>query len=168
MQPVKTSDNYPLALGEIAANLRGLELLLRFFLDKVDSKRYGSPPPIVEPGKIKKGDVVPENYFTNWDTLGELVKKYNSLVTSQKAPELCVDETVVMLRDALAHGRVLGRQPTPPHQLYKFGKPKNGQVTVEDVADLTESELAMYNSRVSEQIAQVIEACERFCPSVFG
>jgi len=164
MQTQKAFDNYQSALGRTIGNLHSLELLLRLFLHNVDARRYGSPPPEVGLDKIKVGDVVPENYFTNYDSLRDLVKKYNNLVTSQKAPGFCVDETVVKLRDALAHGRVLGQQPAPPLQLYKFGKPKSHQVTVEYVADLTETELAGYIRRLFEQLKKVGEACKRFCP----
>ena len=135
----------------------------------MDSKKYGSPPPEFDLYKIKVGNVVQENYFSNYDTLGDLVKRYNNLVTFQKALELCVDETVVKLRDAFAHGRVLGKQPALPLQLYKFGKPtKSHQVRVEHVANLTESELAGYIRRLFEQIKKVEEACKRFCPSALG
>ena len=165
----RKTDYHALGLGKITGNLHSLELLLRLFLHNVDLKRYNSPPPEVNLDKIKVGDVVSENYFTNWDTLGELVEKYNNLVTTQKTPELRVDERVVNLRDALAHGRVLGQDPAPPLRLYKFGKPTKGhRVTVEYVADLPKDELASHIHRLFQQAKKVKRACERFCPSALG
>ncbi|OIP87722.1 MAG: hypothetical protein AUK24_09050 [Syntrophaceae bacterium CG2_30_49_12] len=169
MQSQKGLDNYQRALGQIIGNLHSLELILRLFLHNVDSKRYGFPPPEVNLDKIRVGDVVPESYFVNYDSLKDLVKKYNSLVTSQNAPDLCVDETIVNLRDAFAHGRVLSPAPTPPFQLYKFGRPtKSRQVLVEYVTSLTERELAGYIRRLFQQIKKVEEACKQFCPSALG
>lgn len=169
IQTEKAFDNYQRALGRTVGNLHSLELILRLFLHNFDSKRYGSPPPEVSLDKIRVGDVVPENYFVNYDSLGDLVRKYNDLVTSQKAPELRVDETTVKLRDAFAHGRVLGLAPTPPFHLYKFGRPsRSRQVTVEHVTALTESELAGYIRHLFEQIKKVEEACKRFCPRALG
>ncbi|MBI4216365.1 MAG: hypothetical protein HY687_03105 [Chloroflexi bacterium] len=156
-----------MALGRTIGNLHSLELLLRVFLHHMDKSRYGTPPPEVHLDKIKVGDVVHEIYFTNYDSLGDLVNKYNTVI-SQKAQALCVDGVVVKLRDALAHGRVLSRQPGPPFQLYKFQKPSNGQVVVEDVADLNENELNRYIHLTFKEAKKVEAACRRFCPNAFG
>lgn len=161
-------ESYALALGKIVSNLHGLELLLRVFLHNADKKRYRSPPPEVDPDKIKVAADVAENYFTNYDSLGDLIKRYNGLVAGLKAPELRIDETLVRLRDALAHGRVLGSKPEPPLRLYKFGKPTNNQVPVIDIIDLTDARLKKEISRVFGESMKVKKACEHFCPSAVG
>lgn len=169
MQTQNSSDNYQRALGKIIGNLHSVELILRLFLHNVDLKRYGSPPPEVSLDNIQVDNFVQENYFVNYDSLGDLVKKYNDIVASRGMSELRVDESTIKLRDAFAHGRVLGSQPSPPLTLYKFGKPSGEhQVKVERITNLTEKELAGYIRRLFDQIKKVEEACKRFCPKALG
>ena len=52
------------------------------------------------------GQRVPVNSFTSYDSLGNLVRQFNAVVETFDSG-LVVDETVVELRDLLAHGRVL-------------------------------------------------------------
>jgi len=136
-------DNYARDLGKVIGNFHSLELTLRVFLHNVDWDKYGSPPPEVSLAKSKAGDVIPENYLTNWDSLRDLMKKYNDLVASCGSPELCGDETTVKLRDAFAHGRVLGVQAESPFRLYKFRKPtRQHRVTVERITNLSKEVLS--------------------------
>ncbi len=169
MQTQNLFDNYLRDLGKVIGNLHSLELMLRLFLHNVELKRYGSPPPEVSLDKIKVGDFIQENYFVNYDSLGDLVNKYNDIITSRGSSELSVDETTVKLRDAFAHGRVLGSQPSPPFKLYKFGRPsRKCRVKVQRIANLTEKELAEYIRHVLNQIKKVEEACKLYCPEIIG
>ena len=161
-------DRYALALGKIVSNLQSLEVLLRVFLHNVDKERYGSPPPEVGLNKINVGLEVPENYFTNYDSLRDVISKYNNFISKLRQPELRVDETLVALRDAIAHGRVVGLKPEPPLQLYKFGKPANSQVPVIDTIDLTDAKLKRDIRRVFGELMKVKKACEHFCPNALG
>ncbi len=169
MQTQELFDNYCRDLGKVIGNLHSLEMMLRLFLHNVDMERYGSPPPKVSLDNIQVGDLIQENYFVNYDPLGSLVKKYNDIVTSRGTVELCVDEITIKLRDAFAHGRVLGLQPSPPFTLYKFGKPSREQkVKVENITNLSKEELAEYIRHVLSQIEKVENACKKFCPDVIG
>ena len=169
MQTQNLFDNYLRDLGKVIGNLHSLELMLRLFLHNVELKRYGSPPPEVSLDEIKVGDFIQENYFVNYDSLGDLVNKYNDIITSRGSSELSVDETTVKLRDAFAHGRVLGSQPSPPFKLYKFGRPsRKCRVKVQRIANLTEKELAEYIRHVLNQIKKVEEACKLYCPEIIG
>jgi len=169
MQTQNLFDNYLRDLGKVIGNLHSLELMLRLFLHNVDLERYGSLPPEVSLDDIQVGNFVQENYFVNYDSLGDLVKKYNDIVTSRGMSELRVDESTIKLRDAFAHGRVLGSQPSPPFTLYKFGKPsRKCRVKVQRIANLTEKELAEYIRHVLNQIKKVEEACKLYCPEVIG
>jgi len=62
-------------------------------------------------------------------TLKILINKYNNIPKILTAG-FNIDETIVDVRDAIAHGRVFGNNPEPPMTLLKFDKPKNKQVTV--------------------------------------
>ena len=169
MQTQELFDNYCRDLGKVIGNLHSLEMMLRLFLHNVELKRYGSPPPEVSLDKIKVGDFIQENYFVNYDSLGDLVNKYNDIITSRGSSELSVDESTIKLRDAFAHGRVLGLQPSPPFTLYKFGKPsREHKVKVENITNLSKEKLAEYIRHVLNQIKKVEEACKLYCPEIIG
>ncbi|MCK4466908.1 MAG: hypothetical protein KAU60_01000 [Desulfobacterales bacterium] len=119
-------DDTAFKLGKIVNNLQSLECILRMFLkeanDESSSTQYFN---------LKVNDEVSEDSFTNYDTLGQLIKKYNAHV-SVVDKALCISAEVVPLRDALAHGRVFSTNPNPihPYLLLKFSKPANGKVKV--------------------------------------
>jgi len=113
-------------LGKIVGNLQSLEFLLRTFL-----KEANGEPSSTQYFNFEVNDEVSEDSFTNYDTLGQLINKYNAHV-SDVDKELCISDKVVPLRDAIAHGRVFSTKPSPGHpsQLLKFTKPTNGKVKV--------------------------------------
>lgn len=119
-----TTDDHVLGLGRILGNLHSLEFAVRMYLWKHE-KKVAIQPSLAMDG-LRPGDVVPENAFTNYDTLLTMIRRYNVLV----ATPLQVAESVVDLRDALAHGRVSGRTAAMPLRLLKFGKPAAGSATV--------------------------------------
>lgn len=169
MQTQNLLDNYCRDLGKVIGNLHSLEVMLRLFLHNVDLERYGSPPPKVSLDNIEVDEFVQESYFVNYDSLGDLVKKYNDIVTSREMSELRVDENIIKLRDAFAHGRVLGSQPSPPFTLYKFGKPSGEhQVKVERITNLSKENLAEHIRHLLGQVNGVEKACKTFCPDIIG
>ena len=113
-------------LGKIVSNLQSLECLLRMFLKEANGESAST-----QYFNLKVNDEVSEDSFTNYDTLDQLIKKYNAHV-SVVDKALCISAKVVPLRDALAHGRVFSTNPSPGHpsQLLKFDKPVNGKVKV--------------------------------------
>lgn len=153
---------YELALGQIVVNLHSLEFLLRLFLHNVDKERYGTPPPQVRQNEINVGARVAENYLTNYDGLTDLIKKYNNLIEKLGKTELKIDEKPVLLRDALAHGRVIYPKPEPPPRLYKFGKPTESGVPVIDIIDFTDAWLRENRGCVHEAFMKVKQACDSF------
>jgi len=160
-------DRFALLLGKIMNNLLSLEFVVRLFLHEVEQTRYGWPPR-TDVGTIKAGDVVPESYLTNYESLGKLIDKYNAVVQCRGAPDLRVDRVVVVLRDALAHGRMLSDTPLSPPRLYKFGKPKERMVPVDVVQDLTEGTLSNWVKSVLGEVGKVVEAHKRFRTGVVG
>jgi hypothetical protein len=54
---------------------------------------------------------VPENYFTNYLSLGQVIDHYHNTLTEDEAKKFTVDKAVVTVRDCLAHGRLY-----TPHQ----------------------------------------------------
>ena len=109
-------DEESLFVGKFVINILALEGLLRAFLHYTDKARYGNPPPEIDLDKLKVGQTVPENYFSNYDSLGTLVDSFNAAVVDLGGKELSVDRGLVEFRDALDHGRVPcpGRARTAP------------------------------------------------------
>jgi hypothetical protein len=112
-------------VGEIIVNLQTLEFLLRRFLFGMRrehaEKRYEN---------LVVGDEVSENSFTNYQTLRQLIKDYNTQVP-QSRPELKLSiSDLTRLRDALAHGRIFSVASDDDYLLLKFSKPVDGKIKV--------------------------------------
>ncbi len=124
------ASDHALRLGKLLGNLQSLEVLLRLYLQKAS--------PTSKPGKSKKlsywelgeGDEVDEDEFTNFDSLGQLIKKYNDQI-AQTEPTLSVDMQIVDIRNLLVHGRVAGTgEDTTTLKILKFTKPNSGKAVV--------------------------------------
>ncbi len=86
-----------------------------------------------------------------------LVDKYN-LVVKNSNPNFVIDTSVVVIRDALAHGRIAGQAPSFPLSLLKFGKPNKKMVQILTKAVM---DLAWFKDNltlVHEQINKVVDA----------
>ena len=104
--------NHALHLGKLFGNLQSLEALLRVYVLAIARKQ--KPPVSVGPSywNLSVGDIIGEDAFTNYDSLGALVGKFNADVQPRDAA-LRVDSTVASLRDLLAHGRIAADNPDP-------------------------------------------------------
>ncbi len=110
-------------LGKLVANMQTMETLLRFSLLVAVTPKNTAP----EYHKFERGDVVGEDVFTDFRTLGELIGAYNR---SPQSAGLELDGTLQDVRDAIAHGRVFSTNESDPQLLLKFDKPKRGKVAV--------------------------------------
>ena len=118
----RSVDTHIRNLGALVANLQTLE----FYLRAVLSELPGSAPCGLAPGQniydLTVGDELACCPMTDFDTLRELIKKYNRVAVVRGWHQ--VDTSLVEIRDALAHGRIA--YPTDDHQyahLMKFSKP---------------------------------------------
>jgi|SRR6185369_4840576 len=91
--------------------------------------------------------------MTSYDTLCQLVTKFNDEMKRRGAPPL--DTSVVELRDALAHGRVSAAPPEENLRLLKFSKPVKGKVQVTFNEVMTEQWFKHRKSHVFALIQQV-------------
>ena len=154
--------NYPLHLGKLLGNLHSLEVLLRVYLLGFAQNGGPSAASKVAYWNLSVGDAVEENEFTNYDTLGKLIDRFNANVEPQD-PKLRLDTAVVSVRDLLAHGRVSADQPSPDRlKILKFGKASGGVVKVTACALMDEKWFAEQNTLVREQLFRVREAYNRF------
>ena len=115
-------------IGKLIANLWSLETALRFFLIKRLKEEEGF-------NKIRKvsiGDTLDATHFTNYDSLGKLIERYNKFSTSEE--NKLNKEKLLLIRDVLAHGRILidDMEDIESWCLVKFSEVKEDQVTVEN------------------------------------
>ena len=115
-------------LGSLLANLQSLEFILRAYFASLQNAATIGLPHGVDVYTVPVGGTLPESPFTNYDTLGQLIAKYNELARQQDRQEL--DTSLVEVRDALAHGRISAAATEETLRLIKFSKPKNGIVCV--------------------------------------
>jgi hypothetical protein len=138
-------------VGNIVTNLQALESVLRGFLVEKYGQCAGFP---------KMGDKTAcRNYLTNFISLGELIKDYHRCLDEHEK-KYAVDESVVLIRDALAHGRlfVRGNDPRPPFELWKFGKANSdGKMPVEFSEPLTQEWLKSKWLLIDNERQKVLE-----------
>lgn len=101
------------------------------------------------------GDHVSDNAFTNYDSLRVLITKHNSSLGDEHR-HLAVDDSIVEVRDAVAHGRVYRELDGSSLRLLKFTRPEGGKVTVAFACDMTPEWLQQQTTRVWRQILNVM------------
>lgn len=157
-------DKHTLSLGKLVVNLQSLEFLLRGFLSTIydlDSNGLipGMPRDMYD---LDVGTVVPENYLTNYYSLGQLIDKYNSYVNARDTSLSINKQILVDLRDALAHGRVSGPAPSPPLKIIKFDPPRGGQVRVTFSQTMDENWFKSQIPLVYAELKKVYNACKLY------
>ncbi len=152
-----SNTNYSDNLGRLITNLHSLEVSIRDFLFTNDFGLEAATVHVQSLRELKIGQSVSENHFTNYNSLRTLIVKYNEQV-STFASELIVDDDIVNLRDALAHGRVFSFEPSSPSILLKFSKPKNGNTEVEFMAIMTRDWFDEQIKWTQNELKKVVEA----------
>jgi len=141
-------------------NFQSLEFALRAFLvnNEIASGIISSQG--INPTEMNRGDIVPENAFTNWNTLKQLIEKYNSNPKVLSAG-LIIDKTLVDIQDAIAHGRVSALTPSASPKLLKFSKPEDNQVKVTFSVSMTKEWFGEQIKRAYSAVLKVSEANEK-------
>jgi len=165
LKPIDTIalvDQHASDLGKLVSNLQSLEFALRAFLVNDEIRAGRSFPQSANLNNMDIDDVVPLNAFTNYDTLGQLVRKYNSNRTVSSAG-LTIDGTLADIRDAIAHGRVSASTPSEDLQLLKFSRPRRNEeyVKVTFSAAMTKEWFGEQIRRTHNAVLRVNEANER-------
>jgi hypothetical protein len=120
---------YAALIGRVVANLQALEFLLGVFLYNKADPPHNPLPTGKSLCSLSVGDVVGENALTDFSPLGKLIDRYNRSIGAS-CPNLLVDRSIVELRDALAHGRLLKEAANEDLILVKFGNPSSGSTRV--------------------------------------
>jgi hypothetical protein len=142
-------------LGHIVTNLQSLEFALRLFLDEIQGHPGGTKDRPTDFTELTVGEWVPEDYFTNYDTLKQLIRKANVELQTHGLSE-CIDESLVELRDAIAHGRVLSLHPAGPFRILKFSKPVEGRTQVRISVEMTPEWLSQQTRRTHDEILKIV------------
>jgi hypothetical protein len=99
----------------------------------------------------KRGDRVPLNALTSWAQLGDLIKAFNDSQAAHNPP-LHIDPSLKALRDAFAHGRIVGNDSLSNLIMMRFAKPKGAEVFVEERHELTLEWMKAQSARVREAL----------------
>jgi len=153
-------EKYFEGLGKLVANIQSLEFALRAFLVNYEIASGGTFHQSTNLDDMNEGDIVPENAFTNYDTLRQLIKKYNNNPKILSA-RLIIDETIVDIRDTIAHGRVSAATPSSSLKLLKFNEPKNNKVKVTFSVTMTKEWFGEQIKRVYNAVLKVSEANDK-------
>jgi len=145
----------PTNIGKIVANLLSLEVALRLILDELQSIHGAGKRTQIDFMKLTKGEWVPENYFTNYYSLKKLIQNVNFELQSRGLSER-VDDSIVELRDTLAHGRILALNPDGPYRVLKFSTPKDSKVQVTVSIDMTQDWLSQQIKRTANELQKVV------------
>ncbi len=89
-----------------------------------------------------------------------MIKKYNKIIKGCDK-NLMVDQILVDLRDAIAHGRVFTNGNSDSFQLLKFSQPKNGNVKVDFCANMTEEWFRKHINVLRENIIKIQHTLEK-------
>ncbi|MGH8319796.1 MAG: hypothetical protein ACREUL_17805 [Steroidobacteraceae bacterium] len=126
---------FPDALGRLLSNIIQLEFAVRVALHLQEPEEARMSTEILR--SIKVGDLLPGTYLTNWMQLEQLIDDYNARERDRGSTP--IDEGIVELRHALAHGRLTASTLTSEYSLFRFSRanPQSGAVTVERIDVLT-------------------------------
>ena len=149
-----TLDEHIRHLGGLVTNFHALEFLLRAFLQNLAGARPVGVPYGTDIYSFPVGSYLPESELTSYDSLGQLITKYNEEMKKRGLP--LIDASLVDVRDAIAHGRV-SSEIADDMRLLKFDKPANGRVQITFNEKLTESWFNSQKKRVYGTIQAVYE-----------
>jgi hypothetical protein len=159
---------YPTTLGKLTINLHSLEVKIRLFLLICDIGNEEATKYAQNLRTLKIHQEVDTNPFTNYDTLKELIEKYNKQILSYSFNGLTISKDLWKLRNALAHGRAFKIEPSTkdtPLTLLKFsGTDKNKtkcKTKVDFLEVMTQAWLDEKTNWVLQEYNKVIEACRK-------
>ena len=145
-------DKYKIRIGEIVINLHGLEAMIRAVLCKINE----DSEPHIEDEDIVEGAILPVTSYTNYKALPALIKELNKWCA--KNDSKMIDLEVTIIRDRLAHGRIMSSTKAGTPRLDIFSDPKDGNtVTVLYAQRLDDELLGSWLNQIAKQMKIVHE-----------
>lgn len=151
-------EDHALHLGKIILNLHSLEFILRVCLDRLPTAPASGLPWGTDIYTKPVGTILPVSDLTSYESLGQLIERYNAEVEKRKIGNP-VDLALVEIRDAIAHGRVSTKEEAPMH-LIKFSKPRDGKVSITFNLVMDEEWFKSSSKRVRDAIFIVYETVQ--------
>ena len=153
-----TLDEHCNLLGRLVGHFQSLEYILRGFLQELPSARPIGIPYGTDIYSLSVGAELPESEITSYDSLDDLIKKFN--IEMKKQGLSTIDKKVLVdVRDALAHGRVSSSTPDDNMRLLKFDSPKNGCVHIVFNQQMDEAWFKAQITRVKQAILAITQLC---------
>ncbi len=154
------------SIGKIELNLRSLEFVLRLFLYNIYDLHEEEKGTSIDFMEVFIDEYVPENYLSNYDSLDKLINQVNAELKNRDLVEQ-IDDSIVILRDTFAHGRVVSNKPEGPYRIIKFSKVKKNMVQVESVFDLTPEWISLQVNRTEREVQKIIKICHKLGLTIF-
>ena len=126
-----TAEWHAFNVGWLITNLQELEYSARIAVAMMSGA-----PPTENLLALRRGDVVPETFMTNYDQLRAVLKKFNDGASARHRLKV---QRLVALRDQFAHGRIVATASIFSLTLVKFERPVDGQVPVAACIEMTEA-----------------------------
>ncbi len=121
-------DEHARNIGGLICNLQSIEFEIRCLLSWANYPEASGLPAGHRLSELSEGNQYLAGTFTNYDSLGQLVSKFNLFADKRNFRK--IDTSIVTLRDAIAHGRCASDAGENSFRLIKFSKPSCGRVTV--------------------------------------
>jgi hypothetical protein len=144
---------YAELLGRLVANLTVLEIALRIALYLQETPLDKQLPDSFRMANLNVGDEMDESWLCNWAPLSAALNAYNKLqVANGKLP---IDDGIIDLRNALAHGRIIAEAQGAPMALIRFERAQAGKVRVTEKHVMSLEWLRAQSARVYAAAASV-------------
>lgn len=151
---MKRHKEHTRCVGQLVVDLQNLELSLRIHLLAVQQLSW---PDYDE--SLVLGAELPCTAFTDFRQLRELLRDYNGLPGQTEVVQDA--QSLVDLRDALAHGRVAAPRGEKAMRLLKFDRPVNGIVRVTYCAVMNATWFKTQLKMIQDALRTVFRANER-------
>jgi hypothetical protein len=132
MNPFSTTDSvgrYAQSLGDLWAKLQSLEMMMRLFLHGLPHSPKLNLPIGIGIFGLKVGEEVEGTHLTQRDFFSTLLRTYNREVVAAGLGSP-IDQSLIDLRNALAHGLVAAAEPNGEFHLVHFSKAGKGRLRV--------------------------------------
>lgn len=121
-------DEHSRSIGALICNLQSIEFQIRTVLAWDNYPKASGMPTGHKLADLTVGDEYATGTFTNYDSLGQLLSAFNTIAERRALKRL--PDSLLELRNALAHGRFLADPGDSYFRLIKFSPVKNGRVKV--------------------------------------
>lgn len=144
-------------LGKTVSNLLSFEFALRNFLFVHNSQADSSSPIASDLYSLKVQDETMVTAFTNYDSLGKLIKDANEILKSKKL--VTIDKKIVEVRDCIAHGRLASLGNSSTKIILKFAEPpkKSSKVKLTHRLELTDEWFEQFNKKILAYTTLLVE-----------